>query len=356
MVYPGDKGAKNMKYFVILILIFLISCKPELTEQDKAFFQAYYDKDYETVRQITPKVNVNVCDSENGSITPLNVAVDICDTVVVTMFIKNGADVNANNIQGETPLGIAADQRILNQMLKSAKIESEKVYLDQANKSYENKRYISAARYYEKILYLYPESEFCSTALYQLGYIYKNHFNEWDKSKEYYSRFIATYPDHKLVESAKTELEILNKWEKYMKKVKRNFTEVNRIVDGKMVLENGSVYDWEKKLDKLDDKSRRRIQLYRHYSDAQDMLDHCYRKAFRLNTRLKKVNMLVEIVIDSEGKVKEAGILESTIRHAWLEACIISSIKRWRFGKLQEKDGDQIVTKLLVLKQRPRTL
>ncbi|MCK5341788.1 MAG: ankyrin repeat domain-containing protein, partial [Candidatus Heimdallarchaeota archaeon] len=79
-----------MKYLVIPFIIFFISCAPKPTEQDKAFFLAYYDNDYETVRKLARQVNVNVKWFDQ---TPLQVAIDIGNTAMVKLFIDKGADV-----------------------------------------------------------------------------------------------------------------------------------------------------------------------------------------------------------------------------------------------------------------------
>jgi len=97
-----------MKFTLCILLIILTTYSPELKAQNQTFFEAYEDKDYDTVRQLAIKIDVNVPDSASPYlITPLYVAADLNDLEMVKMFIKNGANTNTKGPLGWTPLHLA---------------------------------------------------------------------------------------------------------------------------------------------------------------------------------------------------------------------------------------------------------
>ncbi len=64
---------------------------------------------------------------------------------------------------------------------------------------------------YLTIVEKFPKSKHHSNALFYLGYINANHFNDTTKAKEYYNIFLKSYPKHELVESVKFELNYMGK-------------------------------------------------------------------------------------------------------------------------------------------------
>lgn len=67
----------------------------------------------------------------------------------------------------------------------------------------------NAIKYYEKLYNEYPKSENAPTAMFMCGFIYANELKDFGKAKEYYNKFLKSFPNHELSASAKIELENL---------------------------------------------------------------------------------------------------------------------------------------------------
>ncbi|MBN2570730.1 MAG: tetratricopeptide repeat protein [Ignavibacteriales bacterium] len=68
-----------------------------------------------------------------------------------------------------------------------------------------------AIEYYEKIYNEYSESVEAPKGLFMIGFIQANELFNLDAAKESYSLFLQKYPDHELAVSAQGELEMLGK-------------------------------------------------------------------------------------------------------------------------------------------------
>lgn len=62
---------------------------------------------------------------------------------------------------------------------------------------------------YNRIYNDYPNFVKRPYALFMIGFVNENNIGDWDKAKEYYERFIHTYPDHEMAVVAKACLENL---------------------------------------------------------------------------------------------------------------------------------------------------
>jgi len=88
---------------------------------------------------------------------------------------------------------------------KSAEINSE--YADyalyQQARSYGlNQDYIQKANILEQLVAEFPESDYYSTSVYELGEVFFSHLDNTDKSLEYFKRFISENPNNSKVSSA----------------------------------------------------------------------------------------------------------------------------------------------------------
>ncbi len=67
----------------------------------------------------------------------------------------------------------------------------------------------NAVKYYEKLYIEYPKSENAPHSMFMCGFIYANELKDLTKAKNYYNKFLSSYPNHELAASAKIELENL---------------------------------------------------------------------------------------------------------------------------------------------------
>ncbi len=70
-----------------------------------------------------------------------------------------------------------------------------------------------------------------------------------------------------------------------------------------------------------------------------DAIENCYKKESRINPNLKG-SITVQFSIQADGRVENVRIIDSTIRNKNVENCVISRIRRWRFDKIDESEGD----------------
>jgi len=61
---------------------------------------------------------------------------------------------------------------------------------------------------FEKNYPNHPKAPYC---IFFQAFIYENQLNNLDKARQYYQKFIDNYPDHELVDDAKTSIENLGK-------------------------------------------------------------------------------------------------------------------------------------------------
>ncbi len=68
-------------------------------------------------------------------------------------------------------------------------------------------------------------------------------------------------------------------------------------------------------------------------------VENCYKREARLNPNLKG-SVTVQFTITPNGKVSRARVSKTTLRNRKVESCITNKVKRWRFAKINPKDGD----------------
>lgn len=76
-----------------------------------------------------------------------------------------------------------------------------------------------AIRYFEKIYMEYPNDSIASVSLFYEGVIYETQLKNYEKAKKIYRDFLAKYPQHELVGSARFSLETLGKSDEEVLKV-----------------------------------------------------------------------------------------------------------------------------------------
>lgn len=68
-------------------------------------------------------------------------------------------------------------------------------------------------------------------------------------------------------------------------------------------------------------------------------IENCYKREARLNPNLRG-SVKAQFTISPDGKVVRARIVKTTLKNRKVENCITKRIKRWRFAKINPKDGD----------------
>ena len=69
-----------------------------------------------------------------------------------------------------------------------------------------------------------------------------------------------------------------------------------------------------------------------------EAINNCYKKELRINPGLKG-SISVRFTIAPDGKVRQVRITNSSLRNKKVESCISRVIKRWRFQKIDKKEG-----------------
>lgn len=80
------------------------------------FFNAIKNRAYNTLNQLINLVDINITDEFNN--TALHIAAQIDDYNIVKLLVDHGADVNAENIYGETPYFLAGTNEIIREYLR----------------------------------------------------------------------------------------------------------------------------------------------------------------------------------------------------------------------------------------------
>jgi TonB family protein len=70
-----------------------------------------------------------------------------------------------------------------------------------------------------------------------------------------------------------------------------------------------------------------------------EAINNCYKKELRLNPNLKG-SISVNFTIAPNGRVIQVKIKKSTLRSKKVESCVSRVIKRWRFQKIDKKEGN----------------
>lgn len=68
-----------------------------------------------------------------------------------------------------------------------------------------------AVSYFQRVIDEHPESKFAAISQFMIGFTYANSTMDTSKAKEAYEIFIEKYPDHELVSSVEFELKYLGK-------------------------------------------------------------------------------------------------------------------------------------------------
>ncbi|MGH1363084.1 MAG: tetratricopeptide repeat protein [Calditrichia bacterium] len=88
---------------------------------------------------------------------------------------------------------------------------SEKDYFDQAQQYMGQENWQKAEENFARITTDFPEGVYAAKSLFMVGYINANHLKDFDRAKEYYSKFIEKFPEHDLADDAQYELTNLGK-------------------------------------------------------------------------------------------------------------------------------------------------
>ena len=67
-----------------------------------------------------------------------------------------------------------------------------------------------AIKIYEKLLKDYPDSPKAGEHMFMIGFIYANVIKDYDKAKEYYTKFKEQFPEHEFVKNKTVDFEIEN--------------------------------------------------------------------------------------------------------------------------------------------------
>ena len=95
----------------IVAAVVLMGCGPQ--PPDISIHQAVFDENIEAVKQhLAAGTDVNVMDSDFGNATPLHTAARWGYKEIIELLISSGADVNAKDDNGWTPLHRAANKEI----------------------------------------------------------------------------------------------------------------------------------------------------------------------------------------------------------------------------------------------------
>jgi TonB family protein len=70
-----------------------------------------------------------------------------------------------------------------------------------------------------------------------------------------------------------------------------------------------------------------------------DAVENCYKKESRLNPNLKG-SVTAQFTIDPDGRVTDVKMIQSTLQNRSVENCVSSRIQRWRFDRIDAKEGD----------------
>jgi len=70
-------------------------------------------------------------------------------------------------------------------------------------------------------------------------------------------------------------------------------------------------------------------------------VESCYKREARMNPNLKG-KVTLQFTITPDGKVSRSLVRKSTLRNRKVERCIMQKARRWRFAKIDQKDGDVI--------------
>lgn len=79
--------------------------------------------------------------------------------------------------------------------------------------------------------------------------------------------------------------------------------------------------------------------IQRVMNKHMEAVNNCYKKELRINPNLKG-SISVRFTIDPTGKVRQVRITNSSLRNKKVESCISRVIKRWRFQKIDRKEGN----------------
>ncbi len=96
-------------------------------------------------------------------------------------------------------------------LLGCSKKVGEKEYYDMAYQYMGKEKWSEAEQNFQKILDQYPNGIYSSKALFMVGFINANYLGNYEKAKEYYTKFLKKYPNHDLADDARYEIENLGK-------------------------------------------------------------------------------------------------------------------------------------------------
>jgi TolA-binding protein len=90
-----------------------------------------------------------------------------------------------------------------------SKKKTEQEYFTLAYDQYNKGQNKEALENFENLLKYYAQGTEAPKAMFMIGFICANNTKEYDKAREYYTKFIEKYPQHELVKSAQYELDTM---------------------------------------------------------------------------------------------------------------------------------------------------
>lgn len=69
--------------------------------------------------------------------------------------------------------------------------------------------YDFAIQYFSEVVEKYPSSKESEKAAFMIGYIYANNLDSYSDAEEYYNKFLNKYPESELIHSVQYELQVL---------------------------------------------------------------------------------------------------------------------------------------------------
>ena len=96
-------------------------------------------------------------------------------------------------------------------LFSCSKEMTEKEHFDKAQAYMEQQNWMEAEKAFDSLNSKFPNGTFAAKSLFMVGYINANHLNNLDKARQYYGKFLETYPDHDLADDAQYEIDHLGR-------------------------------------------------------------------------------------------------------------------------------------------------
>jgi len=96
-------------------------------------------------------------------------------------------------------------------LLFSCSGPSEEEVYNQAKDLYATQNFEDAIEQFKQLDQKYPDGQYHAQSLFMIGFISANDLQDTTQAREYYNRFIQSYPEHELADDAGYELQNLGK-------------------------------------------------------------------------------------------------------------------------------------------------